>query len=461
MPDKSVTLANFKYGLDSRRADLASQPGTLAGCENGFINAGAEVEKRKAFYDAGIKFPENTFGLQDVQVGMETYYSDIGGPSGALPANVVGVYLPHPTAGWGGAYDATLHAMIGVMSCSAEGKSFVLATFSDGNTFAYFDGVLVGESAYGRVMQAGGDFRQLAADVALNVDLTNGWRAVPNSDGSAVAKDGTGVDTPGMTIIMSPAGVKFSMVDGRTGGPFNGVIGFKDIDVVGFDGKAAVGAIAKFKVTNGAAGDAFTVAAPASATGAPIVDLCTGIVQGATASDTATAIAKAINLRTFLTNYTADTLTDTVFIYAPVSFGASPNGWGALLEVITTGTASAAGSAATSSMTGSVDIPNDFVTKIGKAPTRLTSDLITAVGIGGVSPYTYLWAVDGAHGTVIGTGSGQWAVSSSTSAAVRFTGPLQSVNAIEVGYFQVTITDSAAHFVVVKVSVSLSYETLA
>jgi hypothetical protein len=44
-----IALQNFNRGLDSRRSELTSAPGTLSQCENAHITVGGEVEKRKAF----------------------------------------------------------------------------------------------------------------------------------------------------------------------------------------------------------------------------------------------------------------------------------------------------------------------------------------------------------------------------------------------------------------------------
>lgn len=44
-----ISIQNFKYGLDSRRDALSNQPGTLTTLENGHVNQGGEIEKRKKF----------------------------------------------------------------------------------------------------------------------------------------------------------------------------------------------------------------------------------------------------------------------------------------------------------------------------------------------------------------------------------------------------------------------------
>lgn len=69
-----ITIQNFKYGLDSRKSELTSQPGTLVKCENAHINQGGEVEKRKGFVLQGT-LPVGCFGLQETNNGIFTFGS--------------------------------------------------------------------------------------------------------------------------------------------------------------------------------------------------------------------------------------------------------------------------------------------------------------------------------------------------------------------------------------------------
>lgn len=71
--DKYLQLANFHFGLDSRRAQLTSQPGTLQTLTNAHINPGGEIEKRKAFVRLNTdatRFPSWVYGLQDSEDGL-------------------------------------------------------------------------------------------------------------------------------------------------------------------------------------------------------------------------------------------------------------------------------------------------------------------------------------------------------------------------------------------------------
>lgn len=55
-------VENFSSGVDVRKSVVTSDPGTLRKCENAFVNAGGEIEKRKAFKKLGV-FAEGSHGL--------------------------------------------------------------------------------------------------------------------------------------------------------------------------------------------------------------------------------------------------------------------------------------------------------------------------------------------------------------------------------------------------------------
>ena len=66
-------IANFRYGLDTRRAELVSIPGTLQTLNNAHINQGGEIEKRKAFVELDMTL--NCFGLEGTDAGLLTFGS--------------------------------------------------------------------------------------------------------------------------------------------------------------------------------------------------------------------------------------------------------------------------------------------------------------------------------------------------------------------------------------------------
>lgn len=71
----TLILEDFKIGLDRRRMNETSLPGSLTTCQNAHITRGGEVERGEAFvrfYD----LPDNTFGLKAVPDGFLVFGSD-------------------------------------------------------------------------------------------------------------------------------------------------------------------------------------------------------------------------------------------------------------------------------------------------------------------------------------------------------------------------------------------------
>lgn len=71
MPE--IVIKNFKFGLDRRRSELTSQPGTLYDLTDGHITPGGEVARRKAFVRALL--PGDTYGLESTDLGLLTFGS--------------------------------------------------------------------------------------------------------------------------------------------------------------------------------------------------------------------------------------------------------------------------------------------------------------------------------------------------------------------------------------------------
>lgn len=75
---EAIVLKNFKYGLDTRRDLLTSQPGTLVTLQDAHINQGAEIEGRKAFVKVGsipIGATQPTFDLLATASSLVTFGS--------------------------------------------------------------------------------------------------------------------------------------------------------------------------------------------------------------------------------------------------------------------------------------------------------------------------------------------------------------------------------------------------
>lgn len=428
-----LSIQNFKYGRDARRSMLASLPGVLEVCENAHINSGAEIEKRKAFFRSANAFPVETFGLEATSAGLVTFGSVAQGSlTGSLPLGVTYQRLVSPATYRPGT--STADEMIAVIaSCNFNGKAFVLAQFYSG-TFAFYDGTLVPSSRNGRVLQmnVGGTaetLSQLSADLAAQINALDGWIATANSGGT------------GRTEIKSPSGVYFEVVSSNTS--TSGLIGSSLTDRDN-PGTAAVAAVAAFKVVNGTeATDTFNLSAFKDVAGTQAIDIVASPVPcGASVGATASAIVSAINAYTTLTGYTAILATDSVWVYAPQSFGNVT--WNLTIE--TTGTADV-----------SADPPTAITTLAASAsPTsssrwvhawrdhyQLYSDLITASAVGGTAPYvTYAWEECNADGSTPVTSASGISIEHADAAATKFYKILDPNTQVS-GYFKCGITDSA------------------
>lgn len=71
----SLILEDFKIGLDRRRMNETSLPGSLVACDNAHITRGGEVEKAEAFLRF-VDLPPNTYGLKAVNNGFMVFGSD-------------------------------------------------------------------------------------------------------------------------------------------------------------------------------------------------------------------------------------------------------------------------------------------------------------------------------------------------------------------------------------------------
>lgn len=359
MADRTVQINSFKYGLDTRRDALASLPGTLQLANNCYVDAGGEINKRKAFVpvdSSHIKLPAGCFGLQDTDTGLMTFGS-VTTPAG-MPSGVTYQQLAYPVNPAPGSMTAV------VFSCSFLGKAFVLATFDNENAvFAYYNGILVGQITDGIVKPSpgGGGVPETIGDLARDLaaiinrvaganDLgTLGWSAdanvtalpyngVANNQNWATNLGYLETALAGSVLVMTPPKIRLTPTV-KNNNSVSGILGFKLIDQ-DYPGIGAQGAFVAFTITSAGVntGDTITVTAPAKADGTGTAALSGGAVTFNTSlNQTALDVAAAINNNTFLTGYTAIAQSATVTVYAPISFGAFQNVTPHQLIIDTTG----------------------------------------------------------------------------------------------------------------------------
>ncbi len=334
-----LTIDNFKFGLDTRRTTLTSPNGTLAEALNLYVNQGGELVKRPGFQrKANFNITEDGDQTQGVffglYVGTDFGYERFlvfgcalpfgttptqGQPvlSAVLPsfdANAEATYqqLKHPslTNDVAETYSSTYHLMTRLVKATLfNGKALVVAEFNDGNSFMYFDGALVQQSANGLVLAGRSDVADLSIDLDRQLESVQ-WNGIPNVNESLVAQNGS-------TIVNSPPADYFGIALSQD--TTAGLLGHRFIsqDAVETNG---VRATAKFKVT---VAGTFELLAPLNEDGTSSTSLMGGTVTGGTVAATVTAIIAAVNDFTSFHGYSASApllTTDEVQIAAPLGF---------------------------------------------------------------------------------------------------------------------------------------------
>lgn len=422
---KEFTVASFKFGLDTRKDVLSSQPGTLVTCENASINPGGEIEKRKTFdlfadvsaLDDNASHDTGTFGIEVTSAGIVVFGSALTfgtTPSqsqpvlqSAMPAGITYQQLKHPslTNDLTETYDRTLHRVTSIpFSENFNGNAFVAAKFADGRTFLYYNGTLIQQSTNGVVMEGRTALADLANDLLRQMQAI-GWSGEANlneyggaQNGSALIKSPISDFFASILTVTSAAGYVGEKQIAQNGGSLLSVTsitrtgatatvtlanhGFSsteririsganqteynistaitnvtkdtfDYTVSGAPASPATGtikasldtvgakAVAGFKITVNTG--TFKLEAPVSEGSSTLIDLCGGAVAAVgSATATCAAIAAAVNDLTFVTGYSSQSNADSIFVYAPIS-------WGVLVAdltvTVTTGTVAASGAA--------------------------------------------------------------------------------------------------------------------
>jgi hypothetical protein len=171
-----ILVEDFRNGLDARRMNVTSNPGTLVTLTNAHITRGGEIEKRPAFVNLAT-LPSNTFGL--AAAGGQIYVFGSDAPANVTfaagtPANINYIQLAHPSA----------EAMTRVLSTDFfDGLVYAAAEFADGRIYHYYNGQRITDWFDGRarakIEVTAGSFGGTAASGSFTV---TGGTANPGDD---------------------------------------------------------------------------------------------------------------------------------------------------------------------------------------------------------------------------------------------------------------------------------------
>lgn len=286
------TITDFRYGMDRRRERVAGVPGTLWLGENVHISRGGDVERAKKFV-ARYTLPADTFGMGQVRGQVYVF------GSAAAPTLPVGVQYQRLQAA-----DISA-AMVEVLDVDTfDGKFYVIARFSNGDTHHFYDGSRVTD--WDTTAAAATDVNVLASYLADLIDA--------DADVSATAVGNE------ITIAAREAGTAFIIAKATT--DFGGT---SDQDITLDTSQENVSAVAEEQASSEC-----VVAAGSNGTVQDItvngVSLMRAAVTWATShTATAAAIAVQINNKTVTHGYTAEASGANITITAAPGTGDGPN----------------------------------------------------------------------------------------------------------------------------------------
>lgn len=175
-----IAINDFRLGVDRRRRRVGGTPGSLWSLTNCHITRGGDIERRKALVSA-FELPEGTFGLAEVS-GQLFVFGGLSTPAG-MPAGITYQRLRHKDSG-----AIQVSKILDVQAF--DGALYVIAEFTDGAIFHYYDGVRV-ESWDGISAEVSNN-EAVAAALALKLDLADGVSA--SAVGTEVIVTGDVVD---------------------------------------------------------------------------------------------------------------------------------------------------------------------------------------------------------------------------------------------------------------------------
>jgi len=404
-----TTIENFKYGLDARRSEFTSQPGTLQMLENGQVNQGGEIDNRLAFVDVGqlatlydTLGDPGSYGLQDVLINSQPTVAIFGsafpigqGPylniptlNKAVPANFTYYQLLHPSlsSGLTVQYNRLKHRVTAIV-CSTAFNSvpWVAARFADGNVFIYYCDSTAGlqspipSSITGLVLDGLNDNVSINHQIYVELNrllAPSGYTVVegPGTKVTLTAPPGTIADYSTQAVSAGGAMTPSKVAD----------------SVPGVTAKAPVTFITIVSGAGGATIDNVLVPDPNNLPDGQL-DLIAPFSIAYTTSPAKTAGLLAAKINALAVGgYSAAVFNSTsVIIHGPTALGAGANGLNATINYSGTLVLSAAGMPITINTSKASLTVSKRIAKNKSALLQTASVVVSPAG--GLAPYGYIW----------------------------------------------------------------------
>lgn len=193
---------DFRLGVDRRRRRVAGPPGSLWDLENAHLTRGGDVEKRMKFV-AMWTVPANTFGLK-VSTGAVYVFGSAAPGTLTIPAGVTYQQFVAPSG-------ADMTALNDV--CLFNGLIYASATFSDGGTYHFYNGVWVQSWQDGVVQSYTTSLSQIAARIAALINANTAELATATSAGNVVTITG---NTPNIPLSVTAEAVSGGVLTDQT-----------------------------------------------------------------------------------------------------------------------------------------------------------------------------------------------------------------------------------------------------
>ena len=293
-------INDWKFGLDTRKSELTSVPGTLETAVNCHITQGGEIEKRKS--SSQTLLPTNSFGLEITALGLTVFGSVAQGSlSPALPAGFQYQRLQHP--------DGSTAMTQVISSCPFGNYAFVVAKFADNNIYPYYNGSIVSDFTAGLILASLSTNALIAAAAAALVNLTSAYTATYTPSNSYLDVFGSPLTSYFTDITKTTAaGTLVSQTQSAAIPSVPALAAVGNFSIQGGSANAGTNKISSVKVNN--------------------VTVTNASVDWSTSNEfTAAAIATSINTMTSSPDYTATSNGNTVSIYALATDGDGPNGY--------------------------------------------------------------------------------------------------------------------------------------